>query len=47
MYTKKTIISYALPHIIQPPRIVENQIPSVIDNIFSNNICEVITYNVF
>ena len=23
-----------LPHIIQPTRIVENQIPSVIDNIF-------------
>ena len=32
-----------LPHIIQPTRIVENQIPSVIDNIFSNNICEEIT----
>ena len=32
-----------LPHIIQPTRIVENQIPPVIDNIFSNNICEEIT----
>ena len=31
-----------LPHIIQPTRIVENQIPSVIDNIFSN-VCEEIT----
>ena len=29
--------------IIQPTSIVENQIPSVIDNIFSNNICEEIT----
>ena len=27
-----------LPHIIQPTRIVENQTPSVIDNIFSNNL---------
>ena len=32
-----------LPHIIQPTRIVENQTPSVIDNIFSNNLNDDIT----
>ena len=32
-----------LPHIIQPTRIVENETPSVIDNIFSNNLNDDIT----
>ena len=32
-----------LPHIIQPTRTVENQTPSVIDNIFSNNLRNEIT----
>ena len=32
-----------LPHIIQPTRIVESQTPSIIDNIFSNNLSDEIT----
>ena len=32
-----------LPHIIQPTRIVENQTPSIIDNIFLNNLSDEIT----
>ena len=29
-----------LPLIVQPTRIVENQTPSLIDNIFCNNLCD-------
>ena len=38
------LCSYGLlPQIIQPTRVVENQSPSLIDNIFTNNISEEIT----
>ena len=37
----KLLCSYGfLPLIIQPARVVENQIPSLIDNIFSNNLSD-------
>ena len=32
-----------LPLIIQPTRVIDNQIPSLIDNIFSNNLSDEIT----
>ena len=38
------LCSYGLlPQIIQPTRVVENQSPSLIDNIFTNNISDEIT----
>ena len=37
------LCSYGLPQIIQLTRMVENQSPSLIDNIFTNNISEEIT----
>ena len=38
------LCSYGLlPQIIQPTRVVENQSPSLIDNIFTNNISDKIT----
>ena len=37
-----------LPLIVQPTRVVENQIPSLIDNIFSNNLSdEIISGNIY
>ena len=42
------LCSYGLlPQIIQPTRVVENQSPSLIDNIFTNNIREITGGNIY
>ena len=52
---KKSIDFYALlnsngllPYIIHPSRVVENNVPSLIDNIFSNNLTDIVlTGNIY